>query len=197
MKRCTWVTNDAIYREYHDKEWGVPVYQDQKLFEMLILEGAQAGLSWITVLKKRKAYEIAFDGFNPECMAHWSHSKIESLSKDQTIIRNRLKIEAARVNARIYLKMMDSGKGFGEFLWSFVKGSPIQNAWKQDGQIPRETIESKAMARALKKQGFKFTGPTICYAFMQAVGMVNDHLVDCFRYDQITHMAVTTCHNEK
>lgn len=185
MTRCTWVTDDTTYIKYHDKEWGVPVYQDQKLFEMLILEGTQAGLSWITILKRRTAYEIAFDGFDPTIMAHWNDAKIETLLKNETIIRNRLKIEAARVNAGLYLKMMDSGKSFGEFLWSFVGGSPIQNAWEKDQEIPAKTTESMAMARALKKEGFKFVGPTICYAFMQAVGMVNDHLVDCFRYEQL------------
>jgi enoyl-CoA hydratase len=185
MKRCSWVTDDKTYREYHDKEWGVPLFDNQKLFEMLILEGTQAGLSWITILKRRRAYQLAFDGFDPGIMARWDDAKIEALMADQSIIRNRLKIEAARSNAAAYMSMMDSGEDFADFLWSFVGGTPIQNSWKDHGVIPSQTAESKAMAEKLKLKGFKFVGPTICYAFMQAVGMVNDHLVECFRHQEI------------
>jgi DNA-3-methyladenine glycosylase I len=185
MKRCTWVTDDATYRQYHDREWGVPLYEGQKLFEMLVLEGAQAGLSWITILKRRRAYQRAFDGFDPRAMALWDQAKLQALAMDQTIIRNRLKITAAKGNAVAYLEMMASGEDFAQFLWSFVGGTPIQNSWQTHREVPTETVESMAMARQLKRKGFKFVGPTICYAFMQAVGMVNDHLVDCFRHQEI------------
>ncbi len=185
MKRCSWVTDDDIYREYHDKEWGVPLFDNQKLFEMLVLEGVQAGLSWITILKRRRAYRLAFDNFDPGAMARWDDGKIEALMTDHTIIRNRLKIEAARNNAAAYTAMMDSGEDFARFLWSFVGETTIHNRWKNHQEIPTQTAESKAMAKALKLKGFKFIGPTICYAFMQAVGMVNDHLVDCFRHQEI------------
>lgn len=185
MKRCSWVTDDDTYREYHDKEWGVPLYDNQKLFEMLVLEGAQAGLSWITILKRRRAFQHAFDRFDPGTMARWDDKKLEALMADHTIIRNRLKIEAAKNNAAVYLAMMDSGEDFAGFLWSFVGGTPICNKWKDNREIPSQTSESRAMAKELKLKGFKFVGPTICYAFMQAVGMVNDHLLDCFRHNEI------------
>ncbi len=179
------MTDDAIYRRYHDNEWGVPVYQGQKLFEMLVLEGAQAGLSWITILKRRRNYQFAFDGFDPRVMARWDGAKLHALALDQTIIRNRLKIEAAKGNAVAYLEMMAAGEDFSRFLWSFVEGTPIQNSWQTHRAVPTQTAESRAMARELKHKGFKFVGPTICYAFMQAVGMVNDHLTGCFRHQEI------------
>ncbi len=185
MKRCEWVTNDPIYIEYHDKEWGVPVHDDLKLFEMLLLEGAQAGLSWITILKRRETYRIAYDGFDPVKIAKWDQSKIDSLLQDPGIIRNKLKVNAAIVNAKAFLKIIEEFKSFDEFIWSFVAGKPIKNSWKELSQIPITTQESDAMSKELKRRGFKFVGSTICYAYMQAVGMVNDHVVDCFKYADI------------
>jgi DNA-3-methyladenine glycosylase I len=184
-KRCDWLTNEEIYVEYHDKEWGVPVYDDRKLFEMLILEGAQAGLSWLTILKRRETYRVAYDGFDPAKITQWDSKKINRLLKDPGIIRNKLKVEAAIVNSRAYLNVIDEFKSFDEFIWSFVDGRPIQNAWQEIGQIPTTTADSDRMSKELKRRGFKFVGSTICYAFMQAVGMVNDHLTDCFRYEPI------------
>ncbi len=184
MKRCEWVTNDPIYIEYHDKEWGVPVHDDLKLFEMLLLEGAQAGLSWITILKRRETYRIAYDGFDPVKIANWDQSKIDSLLQDPGIIRNKLKVNAAIVNAKAFLKIIEEFKSFDEFIWSFVGGKPIKNSWKELSQIPVTTQESDAMSKELKRRGFKFVGSTICYAYMQAVGMVNDHVVDCFKYSE-------------
>ena len=185
MKRCSWVTDDPIYIKYHDREWGVPLHDDIKLFEMLILEGAQAGLSWITILKRREAYRVAYDGFDPVKIAKWNIKKFNRLLRDPGIIRNKLKIEAAIVNARAYLKVIDEFKSFDEFIWSFVDGRPIQNSWQESGQIPTAAPESDRMSKELKLRGYKFVGPTICYAFMQAVGMVNDHVIDCFRYESI------------
>lgn len=185
MKRCNWVTDNPIYREYHDIEWGVPLHDDIKLFEMIILEGAQAGLSWLTVLKRRETYRIAYDDFDPLEIAKWNSEKINLLLKNPGIIRNKLKVEAAIVNARAYLQIIDEFHSFDEFIWSFVGGQPIQNSWHEIGQIPTTTPESDAMSKELKRRGFKFVGSTICYAFMQAVGMVNDHITDCFRYEQI------------
>ena len=185
MKRCSWVTNDPIYIKYHDSEWGVPLHDDTKLFEMLILEGAQAGLSWLTILKRCETYRIAYDGFDPVKIAKWNSKKINRLLKDPGIIRNKLKVEAAIVNARAYLKVTDEFKNFDEFIWSFVGSRPIQNSWQKSDQIPTTTRESDRMSKELKRRGFKFVGSTICYAFMQAVGMVNDHVTDCFRYESI------------
>jgi DNA-3-methyladenine glycosylase I len=182
MKRCDWLTDDETYIAYHDTEWGVPVHDDGKLFEMLILEGVQAGLSWLTVLKRREGYRAAYDGFDPARIARWGQDKIESLVKDPGIIRNRLKVEAARTNARSFLQIVEEFNSFDAFIWSFVGGRPIQNSWKNIKEIPATTPESDTMSKELKKRGFKFVGPTICYAFMQAVGMVNDHTVECFRY---------------
>jgi DNA-3-methyladenine glycosylase I len=181
MKRCAWVTDDPLYIKYHDMEWGVPLHEDTKLFEMLILEGAQAGLSWLTILKRRETYRIAYDGFDPAKIARWNSTKIDQLLQDPGIIRNRLKVESAIINARAYLKVTDEFKSFDEFIWSFVDGRPIQNSWHEIGQIPATTAESERMSKELKRRGFKFVGSTICYAFMQAVGMVNDHVTDCFR----------------
>jgi DNA-3-methyladenine glycosylase I len=181
--RCTWTADHPLNIEYHDKEWGVPIYDDQKLFEFLILEGAQAGLSWITILKKRENYRQSFDNFNPKKIANYDAKKIEELLKNPGIIRNKLKINATVQNAKIYLQLMKEEKnGFSKFIWSFVDGKPIQNKWKSLKDVPAKTDISDKMSKELKKKGFKFVGSTICYAFMQAVGMVNDHTVDCFRY---------------
>lgn len=179
-KRCSWVNNDPVYIQYHDEEWGVPIYDDLKLFEFLILEGAQAGLSWITILKRRDNYRQAFDGFNPEKIALYDDKKRLALINDVGIIRNRLKIEAATINAKAYLKVRDEWGCFSDYMWQFVNGKPIINHWQSASLAPARTKESDEMAKALKKQGFKFVGSTICYAFMQAVGMVNDHSQDCF-----------------
>lgn len=185
LKRCGWATDDPLYVRYHDLEWGVPLHDDAKLFEMLLLEGVQAGLSWLTVLKRRENYRIAYDGFDPEKIAAWDSEKIEQLLADPGIIRNRLKIEAARVNARAFLQVTAEFKSFDAFIWSFVGGKPIRNRWREMGQIPATSPESETMGRELKRRGFKFVGSTICYAFMQAVGMVNDHVTDCFRYEDV------------
>ncbi len=185
LPRCPWPTNDPLYTKYHDEEWGVPVYDDQLLLAKLILDGAQAGLSWITILRKRENYWAAFDNFDPEKMARYDDAKIAELMGNAGIIRNRLKINSAIKNAQAYLRMRDEGLSFSEFLWSFVDGKPIVNALKTDADYIAVSPESEAMSKALKKRGFNFVGPTICYAFMQAVGMVNDHLVSCFRYEEI------------
>ncbi len=181
--RCSWVpADDPLYIAYHDDEWGVPEYDDRRLFEMLILEGAQAGLSWITILRKRENYRRAFDGFDAEKIARYGTQKIASLLNDPGIVRNRLKVNAAVGNARACLDIQDEFGGLSDYLWQFVGGEPKVNAWKTLGEVPASTPESDAMSRALKKRGFKFVGSTICYAFMQAVGMVNDHTTDCFRH---------------
>ena len=185
--RCRWCGDDPLYVEYHDKEWGVPIYQDRTLFEMLNLEGAQAGLSWITVLKKRAHYRTVFDNFEPAKMALYDDAKRQELLSDAGIIRNKLKVNAFIVNAQLYLQIQadaKAGRGpsFSELLWSFVGGQPIVNQRSSLGEVPANTPESEAMSKALKKLGFKFVGSTICYAFMQATGMVNDHTTDCFRY---------------
>jgi DNA-3-methyladenine glycosylase I len=180
--RCAWVSADPIYMDYHDNEWGVPLFDDQKLFEFLILEGAQAGLSWITVLKKRENYRACFDNFSAEKIARYSPAKIEKLLTNPGIIRNRLKVESTVTNAKAYLKVLEEWGSFSDYIWHFVDGKPIQNHWKGK-QIPTKTVISDAMSKDLKKRGFKFIGTTICYAFMQAVGMVNDHTVECFCYN--------------
>lgn len=187
-KRCEWLTEDEIYIDYHDQEWGVPVYDDLMLFEMLILEGAQAGLSWITILKRRETYRIAYDDFDPNKMAKWTDEHIEDLLQNPGIIRNRLKVKAARQNAQFYLKIVKENGSFSDFLWAFVDNKPIKNSWKSIQEIPVTTKESDAMSKALKNHGFKFVGSTICYAFMQAVGMVNDHIVGCHRYQAINDL---------
>ena len=184
-KRCDWLTDDAVYLEYHDKEWGVPIYDDKALFEMLILEGSQAGLSWITILKRRQTYREAYADFNPEKMAKWTDKKIENLLKNPGIIRNRLKVAAARQNAQAYLQVVKDHMSFKDFIWSFVGNKPKINFWETVPEIPATTQESDAMSKALKKKGFKFVGSTICYAFMQSVGMVNDHITTCYRYKEI------------
>jgi DNA-3-methyladenine glycosylase I len=177
--RCAWVSDDPLYVRYHDKEWGVPVHDDRKLFEMLILEGAQAGLSWITVLKKRPHYRKVFDSFDPVKIASYDRRKVGSLLADPGIIRNRLKVESTVSNARCYLALTEQEGKFSEFLWQFVDGEPVLNRWETPAQVPSKTAQSDAMSKSLKARGFKFVGSTICYAFMQAVGMVNDHTLNC------------------
>ncbi|KXG73791.1 DNA-3-methyladenine glycosylase 1 [Thermotalea metallivorans] len=184
-KRCDWAGKEQIYIDYHDQEWGVPVHDDQKLFEFLLLEGAQAGLSWITILKKRENYRQAFDHFDPIKIACYDEQKIQDLLANEGIIRNRKKIEAAIENAKAFLAVQKEFGSFDRYIWQFVGGKPKKNAWKNLKDVPATSPESDAMSRDLKKRGFKFVGSTICYAFMQAVGMVNDHGTDCFRYNEI------------
>lgn len=181
--RCPWCGTDPLYMEYHDNEWGTPLYDNQKLFEFLILEGAQAGLSWITVLRKRENYRKAFDDFNPEKIARYTDAKKTKLLLNEGIIRNRLKIDSAIKNAQAYVAMQKNGEDFSEFLWSYVDGKPQQNKLKSISQALASTPVSDAMSKALKQKGFNFVGTTICYAFMQATGMVNDHLTDCYKYE--------------
>ena len=185
MSRCAWCGSDPLYRSYHDLEWGVPSHDERHLFEMLILEGAQAGLSWLTILRKREGYRAAFDAFDPERIARYDTEKIARLLADPGIVRNRLKVNAAVGNARAWLGLQERGDSPGDLLWRYAGGTPRQNAWQGLEEIPARTDESDAMSRDLKRLGFKFVGSTICYAFMQAVGMVNDHTVDCFRYPQL------------
>lgn len=180
--RCQWCGDSELYQHYHDTEWGVPVYADRLLFEFLILEGAQAGLSWITILKKRAHYQKVYDGFDPIKIAAYGDAKVSELLADPGIVRNRLKVAASISNAQSYLNIVEREGAFAPWLWQFVGGTPIQNAWEHFEDIPVSTPESDAMSRALKKEGFRFVGSTICYAFMQAVGMVNDHTTDCCRY---------------
>ena len=185
MKRCAWAGSDPLYVTYHDEEWGVPAHDDRHLFEMLILEGAQAGLSWITILRKREAYRKAFAGFDPAKVAKFDARKIERLMQDEGIVRNRLKIEGAVRNARAFLDVRREFGSFDRYIWQFIGGVPKQNARKSMKDVPPTTPESDAMSKDLKKRGFTFVGSTICYAFMQATGMVNDHTVDCFRYRSV------------
>jgi DNA-3-methyladenine glycosylase I len=190
--RCGWVGNDPLYIDYHDKEWGVPVHEDRLLFEFLVLEGAQAGLSWATILKKRAEYRRAFDSFDPVRVARYGERKLAELLANPGIVRNRAKIEAAISNAKCFLEVQDDFGSFDAFVWQFVRGKPILNCWSSFRQVPAATAESDAMSKALKKRGFKFIGSTICYAFMQAVGMVNDHTTNCFRYEEIKKLERTT-----
>ena len=185
ISRCPWATNDPIYTRYHDQEWGVPLYEEQKLFEFLILEGVQAGLSWLTVLKKRTHYRKVLDSFNPERIATYDEVKVAGLLNDPGLIRNRAKMAALVTNARAFLELKLKEDSFGEYLWGFVDGRPIRNKWRTMDEVPAQTQISRVLSKDLKQRGFKFVGPTICYALMQAVGMVNDHLVDCFRYRQV------------
>ena len=185
IKRCEWVPDDPLYRAYHDTEWGVPVFDDIKLFEFLILEGAQAGLSWHTVLKKRENYRRAFAGFDPKKVAKFGEEKIQTLLNDPGIIRNKLKVRAAVGNAAAFLEIQKEFASFSEYSWRFVGGKPRTNKFKSVGEIPATTPESDAFSKDLKKRGFKFVGSTIIYAHMQATGMVNDHTVDCFRYEEV------------
>ena len=186
--RCRWAGTDPLYVAYHDTEWGCPVHDDRALFEFLVLEGAQAGLSWITILRKRPAYRAAFDGFDPRRVAAYDGAKIEALLADAGIVRNRRKIEAAVRNARAFQAIQGEFGTFDAYLWRFVDGAPVQNAWRSHAQIPARTPVSEALSRDLIRRGFGFVGPTICYAFMQAVGMVNDHTVDCFRHQEIRQL---------
>lgn len=183
--RCPWCVGDPLYIAYHDNEWGVPLREETQLFEMLILEGAQAGLSWLTILKKRLSYQQAFAGFNPVELAHFTPRDVERLMQNPGIIRNRLKIQAAITNAGAVLAMWESGESLSELLWSFVDGAPVTNDWTSIDDVPAQTAASQKMSQALKDRGFRFVGPTICYALMQSIGMVNDHLVDCFRHGEI------------
>ena len=187
-QRCPWPGEDPLYVAYHDEEWGVPLYDDRALFEKLLLDGFQAGLSWITILRKREAFIEAFDGFDPQKIARYGEADERRLMANAGIVRNRAKIRAATTNARAWLEVMEKG-GFSAFLWDFVDGRPLQNRWSTMAEVPAETATSRAMARALKARGFKFCGPTITYAFMQAVGMVNDHLTGCFRHGQCAALA--------
>ncbi len=185
MKRCEWCEGDPLYLPYHDNEWGVPVHDDRLLFEFLVLEGAQAGLSWLIILKKRENYRIAFDGFEIERIANYGQTELKRLLADAGIVRNRLKLESAIKNARGVLAIREEYGSLDSYLWRFVDGRPKQNTWKSMAELPAKTELSEAMSMALKKRGFIFVGPTICYAFMQAVGMVNDHTTDCYRYNEI------------
>lgn len=182
--RCAWANGGPLEIEYHDTEWGVPSRDDRHLFEMLILEGAQAGLSWSTILRKRENYRKAFAGFDPARVARFDARRRAALMRDPGIVRNRLKIEATVVNARQVLAVQDEHGSLAAYLWQFVDGEPVVNAWTAMGQVPAETAASRAMSKALVKRGFRFVGPTICYAFMQATGMVNDHITTCFRYSK-------------
>src|SRR5262245_53950368 len=188
LVRCPWAIGDE-YVQYHDQEWGVPVHDDRLLFEFLILEGAQAGLSWSTILKKRDNYREAFDGFDPAVVAQYDKRRQQALLKTPGIVRNRLKIESTIANASSFLAVQQEVGSFDKYIWSFVDGRPLQNARKSLKEVPARTPESDAMSKDLKHRGFRFVGSTICYAFMQAVGMVNDHLVDCFRYKQLKSTA--------
>lgn len=185
MKRCKWCEGDQLYIKYHDKEWGVPVHSDRKLFEFLILEGAQAGLSWITVLKKREAYREAFDKFDFNKVANYKEAKIQSLLNNPGIIRNKLKVRGSVKNAHAFIKVREEFGTFNKYIWQFTDGKTLQNSWTSLKKIPANTRQSDLMSKDLKKRGFTFVGSTICYAFMQATGMVNDHTVDCFRYKEI------------
>lgn len=183
--RCVWVNNDPLYIEYHDKEWGVPVYDERLLFEFLVLEGMQAGLSWLTVLKKRENYRNCFDQFNAEKIIRYSDLKIGKLMENEGIIRNKLKIQSVVTNAKAFLMVNQEWGSFSDYIWHFVDGEPIQNHWEKAGLVPSKTHLSDKLSKDLKNRGFKFVGSTICYAFMQAIGMVNDHTTNCFRHKEI------------
>jgi DNA-3-methyladenine glycosylase I len=187
--RCTWANGSQAYLDYHDREWGVPLHDDRALFEFLILEGAQAGLSWSTILNKRAAYRRAFDGFDAQIIAAYDERKRQELLADAGIVRNRLKIDAAMRNARCFLDVREQHGSFDAFIWRFVDGRPRQNRWASLQEIPASTAESDAMSKELRRLGFTFVGTTICYAYMQAVGMVNDHVVDCFRWSEVRDLA--------
>jgi len=183
--RCWWCGDDELYRQYHDEEWGVPVHDDRLLFEFICLEGAQAGLSWITILRKRENYRRVFDNFNADKIARYGETKIADLLEDTGIVRNRLKVNGFVKNARAYLELREQGSTLDKYLWDFVDGKPLQNNWKKSAQVPANTAVSDSMSKDLKKRGFTFVGSTICYAFMQAAGLVNDHTVDCFRHREL------------
>ena len=185
MKRCEWANGSELEQSYHDNEWGVAVHDDRSLFEFLVLEGAQAGLSWSTILRKREGYRKAFENFDVQKISRYSEDDIARLLINSEIIRNKLKINATITNARAFLQVQEQFGSFDHYIWQFVHGRPIQNSWERMIDIPSSTSESEAMSKDLRKRGFKFVGATICYAFMQAVGMVNDHVVDCFRYEEL------------
>ncbi len=187
--RCSWASGSDLYLTYHDREWGVPQYDDRTLFEFLILEGAQAGLSWSTILNKRQGYRQLFEDFDPARVAAFSASEIAERLQNPAIVRNRAKVNAAVTNARAFLEVQQQYGSFSAYIWQFVGSHPIQNRWHSLDQLPATTVESDAMSKDLRKRGFKFVGSTICYAFMQAMGMVNDHTVDCFRHDECSHLA--------
>ena len=183
--RCRWCGEDPLYVKYHDTEWGIPVHDDRKLFEMLLLEGVQAGLSWLTVLRRRENYRRAYDGFDYQAIAAYDETKIASLLADKGLIRNKSKIIASVSNARAFLTVQKEFGSFDAYIWRFVDGKTIQNSWSNEGLVPAVTDESRQMSKDLQRRGFKFVGPTICYAYMQAVGMVNDHIIGCYRYDEL------------
>lgn len=183
--RCPWADDHPLLTDYHDREWGVPVHDEVLLFEFLVLQGAQAGLSWLTILKKRSAYRQAYDGFDPARVARYSERKIDQLLANRGIVRNKLKIQASVANAKAFLKVQDEHGSFDTYIWQFVGGTTRQNAWRRMADLPANTRASDTMSKELKKRGFKFVGSTICYALMQSVGMVNDHLIDCFRYGEL------------
>ena len=197
LSRCGWVTDDPIYINYHDEEWGVPIYDDSLLFEFLMLEGAQAGLSWLTILKRRENYRIHFDHFDALKIVSYDEKKVTDLISNPGIIRNKLKINSVIENAKAYLKIKEEYDSFSNYIWQFVKGKPQQNHWKHLKQVPTSTIISDKMSKDLKMRGFKFVGTTICYAFMQAVGMVNDHITDCFRHRDIMKKRMMNSHPKK
>ena len=185
MNRCSWCEGNPKYIEYHDKDWGVPVYDDIKHFEFLILEGAQAGLSWLTILKRRDTYRIAYDGFDPFIVAQYDESKIQKLLQDPGIIRNKLKVRASVNNAKLFLNIQEEFGSFNSYIWGFTNGKTIKNSWEKLSEVPAKTELSDKISLDLKKRGFKFTGSTIIYAHLQAAGIVNDHLTDCFRYNEV------------
>ena len=191
--RCPWAGDDPLYRAYHDEEWGVPVHDDRTLFEFLILEGAQAGLSWLTILRKRPAYRRAYDDFEPARVARYTARRRDKLLRDEGIVRNRLKIEASIANARAFLEIQREWSSFDRYLWALVGGEPRQNRFEKLSELPARTPESEALSRDLKARGFRFVGPTICYAFMQAVGLANDHLTSCPRHAELAGAAARAC----
>jgi len=193
MKRCEWANRSELEQSYHDNEWGVAIHDDRSLFEFLVLEGAQAGLSWSTILRKREGYRKAFDNFDARKISQYSENDVSRLLANPEIIRNRLKINATITNARAFLQVQEQFGSFDRYIWQFVNGRPIQNSWERMADIPSSTPESEAMSKDLQKRGFKFVGTTICYAFMQAVGMINDHVVGCFRHEELKNKGV---HNE-
>ena len=190
LSRCGWCGDDALYVRYHDTEWGVPLKDDRALFEFLVLEGAQAGLAWITVLRKREGYRAAFDGFDPAKVARYSDAKLERLLENPGIIRNRLKVKSARRNAQAFLAVQEEWGSFSDYIWNFVDGRPIQNRWRSLAEVPASTALSDGISKDLRKRGFNFVGTTIVYAHMQATGMVNDHLADCFRHEECRRLGL-------
>jgi DNA-3-methyladenine glycosylase I len=188
-RRCAWPGDNPLYLAYHDEEWGVPLHDDRRLFEFLILDGFQAGLSWLTILRKRDNFRQAFDHFDAQKIAAYTDADIERLMQDTGIVRNRQKIQATIANARFFLEIQAVSGSFDAFIWQFVDGAPIQNHWRDDAHVPATSAQSEAMSRALRERGMRFVGPTICYAFMQAAGMVNDHITTCFRHPQVAALA--------